>query len=370
MALKYPKHNIIIYDNFSRRKLVSKIKSDSLTPILPLKERVKEFEKIYSQSNLFFIEANILDEQLFNLIKEKRPEVIYHLAQQPSSHYSMKGVDESIYTIRNNEEGNLRLLWAIKENAPKTHLVKLGSFGEYAECGLDIAEGYFYPEQNGKKLPYLTPFPREADDVYHVSKINDTNFISMACRKWRLKVTDVMQSTIFGVKISEFGDHEELFTRFDYDEYFGTVINRFLTQAVLEKPLTVYGSGNQRNGLMALEDAVLSLSNIYDRTPDEGEHQVINHVVEGDYSINELALLVRNAFKKLFDKDIQISKGQFNPRLENLNEKKSYHIQTNHVENMINVCCVEDVLEETVNVITNHKNRIRNNIIDPSFSWL
>ena len=311
-----------------------------------------------------------MDGKLPDLIKEKKPEVIYHLAQQPSSHYSMRGVDESVYTIRNNEEGNLRLLWSIKKNAPKAHLIKLGSFGEYAECGLDIAEGYFYPEYNGKKASHLTPFPREADDVYHISKINDTNFISMACRKWGLRVTDVMQSTIFGVKISEFKNYEKLFTRFDYDEYFGTVINRFLTQAVLDEPLTVYGSGNQRNGLMSLEDAVSSLSGIYDKTPNRGEHQVINHVVERDYSVNELALLVKRSFKKLYSKNLFISKGEFNPRLENLNKKRVYNIETNYIEDMIHTHCIEGVLEETVNVITNYKNRIQRNIIDPSFSWL
>ena len=349
--------------------MVSKVKGNSLTPILPLEKRIKAFSRIYEQSNLTFIEASILDKNLSDLIKEKKPGVIYHLAQQPSSHYSMKGLDESIYTIRNNEEGNLRLLWYIKEYAPKAHLIKLGSFGEYSECGLNIAEGYFYPEYKGKKASHPTPFPREADDVYHVSKINDTNFISMACRKWGLRITDVMQSTIFGLKITECKDKEELLTRFDYDEYFGTVINRFLTQAVLGQPLTVYGSGNQRNGLMALEDAVFSLTDIYNKTPDKGKHRVVNHVVERDYSINELGRMVKDSFKKLYGKDLSISKGQFNPRLENLKKKKNYLIETDYIENTINTHSVEEVLKDTVNVISNYKDRIQKSIIDPSFSW-
>ena len=305
-----------------------------------------------------------------HVIKEEKPEVVYHLAQQPSSHYSMRGMDEAMYTVRNNEEGNLRLLWLIRKYAPETHLIKLGSFGEYAECGLDIAEGYFYPEYKGRKATHIAPFPREADDVYHISKINDTNFIAMACRKWGLRVTDVMQSTVFGVKISECQDHEELLTRFDYDEYFGTSINRFMTQGILGRPLTVYGSGNQRNGLMALEDAVSSLSNIQEKIPNKGEHQVINHVVERNYSINELASLVQKCFKRSYDRDLEISKGRFNPRQEDLNKKKDYNIETHYMNNIANVHCIEEVIKDTVGILSNYKNRIREDIIDPSFSWL
>ena len=324
LALRHPDQQFLIIDNFLRRKLVAEVGGDSLIPILSLEDRIKMFSDIFCQNNLSFIEMNVMDQACQALIQEKCPKVIYHLAQQPSAHYSMKGVNESLFTVENNELGNLNLLWSIKNYSPETHLIKLGSFGEYAECGLDIAEGYFEPTYKGRQASERTPFPREADDVYHISKINDSNFIAMACRKWNLKITDIMQSTIFGNKIDKFHDHHGLYTRLDYDEFFGTVINRFLVQSISALPMSIYGSGHQRNGLMSIEDATFSLANLFDSSPQRGEHKVINHVVEKKYSINELADVVKKVYHKVTGKNADISRGEFDPRHEQLSQKKEY----------------------------------------------
>ena len=74
------------------------------------------------------------------------------------------------------------------------------------------------------------------------------------------KIIELMQSTIFGCRIDN--DNEELITRFDYDEYFGTVINRFIVQLLLKRKLTVYGAGNQRTGIMSLKQAVNEINSI------------------------------------------------------------------------------------------------------------
>ncbi len=369
LALKYPQKKILIIDNFSRRKLVSEVGGDSLIPILPLEDRINTFSKIFEQNNLSFLQMNVKHDIFTQLIKEKCPKVIYHLAQQPSAHYSMKGIDESIFTVENNELGNLKLLWNIKKYSPKTHLIKLGSFGEYAECGLDIAEGYFLPQYKNKQAVEPTSFPREANDVYHISKINDTNFIAMACRKWRLKITDIMQSTIFGNKIKDFGDHDQIYTRFDYDEYFGTVMNRFLVQSIASLPLSVYGSGYQRNGLMSIEDATFSLMNLFDSSIQEGTHKVINHVVEKQYSVNELADLIKKIYHEITGKIVNISKGNFDPRCERLNKKKEYHIETTYIQKTMQTQSMKEVIKETIQILSPHKNRIMKKIINPTFQW-
>ena len=369
LALRYPKEKFLIIDNFLRRKLVAEVGGESLVPILSLKDRIEAFSKIFGQNNLSFLEMDVLDDGLEHLIKERSPKTIYHLAQQPSAHYSMKGVRESVFTLQNNEIGNLKLLWSIKKNSPETHLIKLGSFGEYAECGLDIAEGYFLPEYKKKKALYPTPFPREADDVYHISKINDTNFIAMACRKWGLRVTDIMQSTIFGNRIQEFSDHKELYTRFDYDEYFGTVINRFLVQSIHSLAMSVYGSGHQRNGLMSIEDAAHSLMNLFESPSERGEHRVINHVVEKKYSINELADLVRKAYREVTGKEAHISQGKFDPRHEQLTQKKEYQIETAYLQSSAETQPVGKILRDTIKIVSENKDKIITSMINPSFSW-
>jgi UDP-sulfoquinovose synthase len=231
LARKNPLRRIILVDSLLRRRLVGDVGGCSLLPILSPEKRLQEAARIFNLHNLQFLKIDINSEALDTLIKECQPEAIYHLAQQCSAPYSMRGCEEALFTLYNNEGGNMRLLWAVKKYTSDCHIIKLGSFGEYAKSGIDVCEGYFQPEFRGKHAQRPVPYPREADDFYHASKINDTNYISIACRKWGLRITDVMQSTVFGSWTEEIDGHNELFTRIDYDESFGTVANRFVVQA-------------------------------------------------------------------------------------------------------------------------------------------
>ena len=320
LAATHPESKIIIVDNQWRRNVVKTQGSDSIIPIAPPEERIKAFHKIHNLNNIRYINMDMNTPKLDELIKYEQPGIIYHLAQQCSAPYSMKGEEEAMFTLLNNEAGNMRLLWAVKKHVPDTHIIKLGSFGEYAKSGIDIAEGYFQPEFRGKKADKPMPFPREADDIYHVSKINDTNYVAMACRKWGLRITDVMQSTIFGNVTDEMMDCPELRTRLDYDEAFGTVLNRFLAQAVIGHPLTVYGTGKQRTGLMCLKDSVNSLASLADEAPKAGVHKVINHVTVGNFSINELAEAVRFIANEEGYK-VTVKHDAYDPRMERPEKK-------------------------------------------------
>ncbi len=366
LALKYPKHQVLILDNFLRRRLVDQVGSNSIVPIETIDKRIAAFEAEFGQNNLEYIEYDLTKPGIEELLAEKKPSLIYHLGQQPSAHYSMKGVDEATFTLRNNEEGNLRLLWAMHDVLPDSHLVKLGSFGEYAKCGLDIAEGYFQPEYKGRLADKKTPFPREYDDIYHFQTVQDSNFISMACRKWQLRITDIMQATIFGTYTKS---APTLYSRFDYDEYFGTVINRFIAQAVTGLPLTIYGTGHQRTGLMALEDAISSLTQVCESTPEKGQHQVINHVVEKRFCINELAEIVKTEAHAL-GLNVEISRGDYNPREENLQHKEDYNIESEYLkQHELATHSISNVVKETLGIIEKFADRINQQVIAPSFSW-
>jgi UDP-sulfoquinovose synthase len=252
----------------------------------------------------------------------------------------------------------MRLLWAVRKHVPEAHIIKMGSMGEYATSGgIDIAEGYFYPEFNGKKAVNPLPFPRQSDDVYHISKINDSNYLSMACRKWGLRITEVMQSTLFGVYIDEMVNCEDLYTRFDYDDIFGTVVNRFLTQAVAGHPLTVYGKGNQTTGIMPMKDAVNSLEMIAGSVPDAGVHKVVNHVTKANCSINELAESVKNLAEPL-GYNVVINH-VFDPRSESDAVKHDIKVIADHIENNLAVTAFNEVLGETFGLIAKHKSRIQ-----------
>ena len=367
LAVQHRKENIILVDNEWRRNTVRSFGYDSLIPISKPERRLEAFREIHDLNNISYRRMDVNSDNLEELIESTKPYVIYHLAQQASAPYSMKGLNEALYTLNNNEAGNMRLLWAVRKHVPDAHIIKMGSFGEYAKGGIDISEGYFFPEHNGKKADRQMPYPREADDIYHTSKINDTNYVSLVCRKWNLRITDVMQSTIFGFITEEMAGCEELFTRFDYDEYFGTVVNRFLTQVVAGHTLTVYGTGHQRTGLMALRDSVTSLASFTDDAPPAGTHRVINHVTESNYSINELAQTIKTIAGS--EGYIVNIKNEFDPRNEKPETKHRYGIETGYVNDNIKPTPFKSVVKESLEYIEKYKHRILERVFAPKLDW-
>ncbi len=368
LALRYPHERIVIADNLLRRSLVAKCGGNSVTPIEDPVLRIDAFKRIFGQDNLSFVDIDVCTPALDELIERLRPSLVYHLAQQCSAPYSMMGADEAMFTITNNEAGNMRVLWAVRNLVPDAHLVKLGTFGEYAKGGIDIAEGYFVPDYNGRTASRPMPYPRESDDVYHISKINDTNYISLACRKWGLRVTDVMQSTIFGVYTEETHRHPSLYTRFDYDAVWGTVVNRFLAQTICGYPMTVYGTGLQRSGLMGLDDSIGSLARLAERVPEKGEHRVINHVTERDHCINDIADIVARAAERA-GYTWEVRRGAYNPRGENDTHKAEYQIENHYVASHVAHTPFEDVLMPMFDTIARFKERIRPEVFPPQVRW-
>jgi len=257
-------NEILGIDNFSRRKNVEEMNSWSAIPILPIKERIENLEKDYG-NKIHFQEGDLLNKDFTNdIIKKFQPDTIVHLAEQPSAPYSMIDQDHCIYTQQNNVIGNLNILYAIKNHAPKAHLIKLGTLGEYGyDSGLEISEGFMDIEFRGKKA--TIPYPRQAGSWYHWSKVHDSNNIMFACKLWGIRSTDIMQGIVYGTRTSEIND-EKNHTRYDFDEAFGTAINRFCAQAVINHPLTIYGQGGQTRGFLALNDSIQCISLLLEKT--------------------------------------------------------------------------------------------------------
>ena len=307
-------------DNFSRRKNVEEVGSWSAIPVLPMKKRMEILKEEHGDK-ISFYEGDLVNAEFTNdVIKNFQPDGIVHLAEQPSAPYSMIDQDHTVYTQKNNVIGTLNVVYAIKSHAPKAHLVKLGTMGEYGTPDLDIPEGFFDIEFRGRKA--TIPFPRFAGSWYHWSKVHDSNNIMFACKLWGLKSTDIMQGVVYGTRINEIND-ESRHTRFDFDEVFGTAINRFCAQAVIGHPLTVYGKGGQTRGFLALEDSIQCISLLLDRPADTGEYRVVNQFDE-DYKVSELA----NRVKRIGNKkglNVQIENIE-NPRLE----KEEHHYKADH----------------------------------------
>ena len=353
-------------DNLDRRKNVQELGSWSAIPILSIQERVKNLKKIYGDKINFSL-GNILDAQLTNeIVRKFQPDAIVHLAEQPSAPFSMIDQQHASYTQNNNVMGTFNLIYAIKNHCPKTHLVKLGTMGEYGyDLGLDIPEGFFEIEYKGKKA--TIPYPRQAGSWYHWSKVHDSNNIMFACKLWDLKSTDIMQGIVYGTRTPEIIEEKD-HTRYDFDEAFGTAINRFCAQAVINYPLTPYGKGKQKRGFLALTDSIQCISLLIEKPPENENYRVVNQFDE-QYSIDDLANRVKNIGDK---KDLNVEiKNVENPRVEN--EDNYYNAEHSKLKklgfNPTNN--INDEISKMLDDLIIHKDRIqkKSDAILKSLKW-
>ena len=283
-------HTIAIIDNFVRRQWDFELGVQTLTPIRPLPERLLVWQELTGRTIEAFV-GDINDyEFLASTIKAFKPEAVVHFAEQRSAPYSMIDRKHAVFTQVNNVVGNLNLLFAIRELAPECHRVKLGTMGEYGTPNIDIEEGVITIEHNGRKD--TLPFPKQPGSFYHLSKVHDSHNIMFACKIWGLRATDLNQGVVYGTVTDEVGMDEALINRFDYDDVFGTVLNRFCAQAAIGVPLTVYGKGGQTRGFLDIRDTVRCIEIVCNNPAKLGEFRVFNQFTE-QFSVLELAQLIK-----------------------------------------------------------------------------
>ena len=237
---------------------------------------------------------DVADKKLYELFEDFQPDAIVHLAEQPSAPLSMLSHRWSMTTMRNNILGTQTLLFAASHLASRTgkvpHIVKLGTMGEYGTPNIPIEEGWLDVHHKGHTDRML--FPKKPGSFYHASKVADSTNLEFACRAWGLRVTDLNQGVVWGMEtpLASWFDPEKR-TMFHYDEIFGTVINRFISQAACGFPLTIYGSGLQTRGFIHLEDSLRCIELAIDNPADEGEFRVFNQLSEL-LSVGQIARMV------------------------------------------------------------------------------
>jgi UDP-sulfoquinovose synthase len=303
-------HEVAGVDAFFRRKWVDEMGSWSATPVYDIDERLRAFKERYDR-DLRFWQGDLCDYELVDeILSEFRPDAIVHLGECPSAPYSMVDVKHAVFVQMNNVVGTFNLLGAMKERVPSAHLVKLGTMGEYGTPAMDIPEGFFEIAYRGRTD--RLPFPRQAGSWYHWSKVHGSNNVMFACKLWGLRSTDIMQGVVFGTRVDAVED-ERLLTRVDFDQAFGTAINRFCCQAVIGHPLTPFGKGHQRRGFLPLRDSMQCLTLALENPPTPGEYRVFNQFAEV-YDVSELAEKVRAVAAEL-DMD-PVVRNLENPRVE------------------------------------------------------
>jgi UDP-sulfoquinovose synthase len=357
-------HSVAVVDNFVRRQWDFELGAQSLTPIQPLADRLRVWQELTGKSiELFVGDVNDYD-FLAGVIESFQPESVVHFAEQRSAPYSMIDRKHAVFTQVNNVVGTLNLLFALQELQPDCHLVKLGTMGEYGTPNIDIEEGYIRIEHNGRSD--LLPYPKQPGSFYHLSKVHDSHNMMFACKIWGLRATDLNQGVVYGTVTDEVVLDEALINRFDYDDVFGTVLNRFCIQAAAGHPLTVYGKGGQTRGFLDIRDTVRCIEIACLNPANRGECRVFNQFTE-QFSVLELAEMVQAAAWKL---GMRVSVEHLPaPRVESeehyYNAKHSKLIDLGLQPHFLS----DSLLDSLMNIAIRYQDRIDTSLFMPQVQW-
>ena len=357
-------HRVAIVDNFSRRQWDFELGVQTLTPITPLAERLRVWQELTGEVIELYT-GDVCDyDFLAAAIESFRPDAVVHFAEQRAAPYSMIDRKHAVFTQVNNVVGTLNLLFAIQEIAPDCHLVKLGTMGEYGTPNIDIEEGYIKIEHNGRSD--VLPFPKQPGSFYHLSKVHDSHNIMFACKIWKLRATDLNQGVVYGTVTDETALDEALINRFDYDDVFGTVLNRFGVQAATEHPLTVYGRGGQTRGFLDIRDTVRCIELACLNPANPGECRVYNQFTE-QFSVMDLAHMVQAAARKL-GLNVEIDHLP-TPRVEA--EEHYYHAKHSKLIDLgLRPHYLSDsLLDSLMNIAVRYKDRIDISLFLPQVKW-
>lgn len=357
-------HTVAVVDNFTRRLMHAERGTDSLTPIHSLHSRVNAWQEVTGRAIEMFV-GDIKNWHFISaVIRDFQPDTIIHYGEIPSAPYSMIDVHHAVQVHENNVNGTLNVLWAMHQFAPKAHLVKLGTMGEYGTPNIDIPEGYFTIDYNGRSD--TLPFPKQPGSFYHLTKVHDSNNIMFACKIWGLRATDLNQGVVYGIETDEANLDDRLLTRFDYDESFGTALNRFCVQAVAGIPLTLFGKGHQTRGYLNIRDTLqcVELATLNPAPP--GRMRVFNQWTER-FSVSDLARIVQKSGQEV-GLDVQIAHYS-NPRVE----AEEHYYNPDHTGlfdlGLKPLYLSESLVESVIQRVIQYRDRIIQHSIVPRIYW-
>jgi UDP-sulfoquinovose synthase len=370
-------YQVTVADNYFRRNACKELDTGMLYSVPSLPERAEIWhQKTGNEINVVIADLaqpeamrKLFDGNLeYDWAIDKSwsgiPDTVVHYAEQPSAPYSVMDFTHADITLTNNLRVTNNLLWAVRDFARETHIIKLGTMGEYGTPDIDIEEGWLEIEHKGRKGKFL--FPRQAGSLYHTTKIMDTDLMWFGVRMWGLRVTDLMQGPVYGIETEEARIDERLNTIFNYDEIFGTIVNRFITQAVIGYPLTVYGAGGQTRGYLNIKDT-LQCVHMSEQTPAEvGELRIFNQIME-TFSVNQLAEMTQRVGEsrglKVEIKSIENPRKEaedhyYNPTYQGLQE---IGVKPNYL--------TDEVMNSMFDIVESYRDNIREDVIFKGIKW-
>jgi UDP-sulfoquinovose synthase len=364
MYLSQRGFDVAVFDNMARRHFDMKHGFDSLNPIATLHQRVDRWQQVTGKTIELYHGDTRDYNALTTALKGFQPDAIVHFAEQRAAPYSMIDREHALFTQDNNVLGTLNLLYAIQEFVPDAHLVKLGTMGEYGTPNITIEEGFIEIHHNGRKD--TLPFPKQPGSFYHLSKVHDSYNIMFCCKIWGLRATDLNQGIVYGYETNETEIDDALATRFDYDQIYGTALNRFAVQAAFGYPLTVYGKGGQTRGYINVKDTVRCIELAILNPAKRHEFRVFNQITEW-FSVLDLAESVQRIGNEM---GLNVAVNNLpNPRVE-LEEhfydvKHTKLLELGLEPHLLN----DDVIRGLIELALKHRDRIDTKLIEPTVNW-
>lgn len=358
-------YEVAVVDNYLRRKLCREENLVTLFEVPDLHERAALWQSESGRNIKVFIGDLTQWSFIETVFREYVPDAVVHYAEQPSAPYSMLNRQAADLTLKNNLATTLNLFFAVREFCPEAHIIKLGTMGEYGTPNIDIEEGWLEVNHKGRHQKFL--YPRQASSLYHTTKIMDTDLLWFYVRMWDLRVTDLMQGPVYGLFTDENEDHGRLLPFFNYDEIFGTVLNRFVVQAVAGYPLTVYGQGGQTRGYLNIKDTLQCVRLALENSAKIGELRILNQFTE-TFSVLELAAKVQQVGNGM-GLNVAIQPVE-NPRKEAeehyYNPKHSGFLELGLEPNYLSGECLEQIMR----FVLKHKNKIMRDQILRQVKWV
>jgi UDP-sulfoquinovose synthase len=357
-------HKVAVVDNYLRRRLCREEKVEFLFAVPELNERAALWQSVSGHEIAVHIGDLTSWKFTAEVFEQFNPQAIVHYAEQPAAPYSMLNRKAATLTLHNNLTVTANVIFAVREFCPDAHIVKLGTMGEYGTPDIDIEEGWLDIEHKGRQHKFL--YPRQSSSLYHTTKIMDTDLLWFYVRTWGLRVTDLMQGPVYGLFTDETKSDERLLPFFNYDEIFGTVLNRFVVQAVAGYPLTVYGEGNQTRGYLNIQDTLNCIRLSVENPADQGELRIFNQFTE-TFSVKDLAEKISEAGSHLgFNVKIEHIE---NPRLE----AETHYYNPKHT-GLLELglephYLTTEVLVAMMEFITKHKHMIQKDQIFRNVKW-
>jgi UDP-sulfoquinovose synthase len=377
MSLSKQGYEVTVVDNYFRRNACNELDVGMLYPVPSLVERGRIwFEK--TGLTIRVVIADLSDPHVMRSLFNGQvsyaypagtgfsgiPQTVIHYAEQPSAPYSLLNYKYANITIANNLLVTNNLMFAVRDYCRDTHIIKLGTMGEYGTPDIDIPEGWIDIAHNSRSDRFL--FPRQASSLYHTTKIMDTDLLWFGVRMWDLRVTDLMQGPVYGIETRETLIDKRLRTIFNYDEIFGTVVNRFIVQAVAGYPLTVYGKGGQTRGYLNIKDTLQCVHKSLENPAENGELRIFNQIME-TFSVMELAEMTRSAGENIgYNVEIR--------EIDNPRKEAETHYYNPTYQGLLDIgvkpnYLTLDVMEGMFHIVAEHKNAIRKDVIFRGVTW-